>query len=60
MIFKMYIDGSGYGVIADALNAQGYMTKAGKTFGECSISSILRNEGLAHNYIFTVSHKQAC
>lgn len=32
MIFKMYIEGSGYGVIADALNAQGYKTKTGRSF----------------------------
>jgi site-specific DNA recombinase len=52
MIFRMYIEGDGYGVIADALNAQGYMTKAGKPFGKGSISSILRNERYTGVYIF--------
>ena len=52
MIFQMYIEGSGYGVIADALNAQGYMTKASKPFGKGSISSILRNERYTGVYIF--------
>ena len=52
MIFQMYIEGSGYGVIADALNAQGYMTKAGKPFSKGSISSILRNERYTGVYIF--------
>jgi site-specific DNA recombinase len=52
MIFRMYIEGDGYGVIADALNAQGYMTKAGKPFSKGSISSILRNERYTGVYIF--------
>jgi len=52
IIFKMYIEGDGYGVIADTLNAQGYMTKAGKPFGKGSISSILRNERYTGVYIF--------
>jgi len=52
MIFRMYIEGDGYGVIADALNAQGYVTKAGKPFGKGSISSILRNERYTGVYIF--------
>ena len=52
MIFQMYIEGSGYGVIAEALNAQGYKTKTDRPFGKGSISSILRNERYTGVYIF--------
>ncbi len=52
IIFQMYIEGSGYNVIADALNAQGYKTKMNKPFGKGSISSILRNERYTGVYIF--------
>ncbi len=52
LIYKLWNEGNGYGKIADALNEQGYKTKAGKPFGKNSTSSILRNERYTGVYIF--------
>lgn len=43
MIFRMYLDGYGYSEIINELNANGYKTKRGQTFGKNSINSILHN-----------------
>jgi site-specific DNA recombinase len=43
LIFKMYIEGSGAGTIADCLNSLGYKTKKGKAFESSTILFILRN-----------------
>lgn len=51
LIFEMYADGHGYNTIIDRLNALGYKTKAGKSFGKNSLYSILNNE----KYIGTFS-----
>lgn len=44
LIFQMFLAGAGYGEIIDELNARGYRTKRGGTFGKSSIYDILRNE----------------
>ena len=44
LIFSLYADGKSYKYIIDQLNALGIRTKAGRSFGVNSISTILRNE----------------
>jgi len=55
LIFKMYLDGNGYGKIIDELNLQGYKTKTGRSFGKNSIQEIMRNEKYIGTYIFNRS-----
>lgn len=43
-IFKLYLEGNGYGAIATELNRKGYLTKKGVPFGKNSIREILVNE----------------
>lgn len=43
-MFKLFLEGYGYGQIIDELNIRGYKTKTGRTFGHNSIAEILRNE----------------
>lgn len=43
LIFKMYLEGCGYTEIIQELNASGYKTKRGQSFGKNSINSILHN-----------------
>jgi len=52
MIYSMYLSGYGYQQIADALNADGYKTKAGNAFNRNSFAEILRNEKYTGVYIF--------
>ncbi|WP_159413127.1 recombinase family protein [Ruminiclostridium josui] len=58
MIFEMYCDGYGYSSIIDALNAKGYKTKNGMTFGKNSISSILSNEKYAGVFVFNKTERK--
>ncbi|MDP4179060.1 MAG: recombinase family protein [Bacillota bacterium] len=43
IIFKMYIEGSGAGMIAKHLNSLGYRTRAGREFERSSIIFMLKN-----------------
>jgi len=52
MIFRMYLDGSSYTEIIDALNAKGYRTRRGVTFAKNSLYAILRNERYTGVYIY--------
>ncbi|MPM89369.1 hypothetical protein SDC9_136478 [bioreactor metagenome] len=52
LIFRMFLEGNGYGKIIDALNNKGYKTKNEKNFGSNSIHTIVRNEKYIGNYIF--------
>lgn len=52
MIYSMYLSGYSYQKIADALNADGYKTKAGNAFNRNSFIEILRNEKYTGVYIF--------
>jgi len=51
-IFKMYIAGNGYGIIAQDLNDNGQCTKLGRLFTKGSIRDILLNEKYTGTYIF--------
>lgn len=51
-IFKMYLAGSGYGLIAQNLNDNGQCTKLGRLFTKNSIHDILLNEKYTGTYIF--------
>lgn len=52
IIFEMYANDYGYGMICDHLNLKGYKTKIGKTFGKNSIYEILRNEKYIGRYTY--------
>ena len=52
MIFRMYLDGKGYGEIARALAEKGFKTKSGKNFSKVSLHDILRNEKYIGIYTF--------
>jgi Site-specific recombinases, DNA invertase Pin homologs len=52
IIFDMYCNGYGYNLICNELNAHGYKTKPGRSFGKGSISEILRNEKHAGVYVW--------
>ena len=52
LIFQMYSDGYGYNSIIDRLNALGYKTKAGRSFGKNSLYAILNNEKYTGVFIF--------
>lgn len=57
MIFQMKSKGYSYKEISQALNAEGYLTKAnkkkpGKPFGKNSLHDILRNEKYIGNYVY--------
>jgi len=57
LIFNMYADGHGYGDIINALNAKGYKTKAGNTFGKNSIHDLLLNEKYIGVFVFNKAAK---
>lgn len=44
MIYQLYDEGFGYGEIINKLNAQGYQTKSGNSFGKNSLYDLIRNE----------------
>lgn len=52
LIFKLYLDGKGYGEICLALAARGYTTRSGKNFPKNSLHDILRNERYMGTYTF--------
>lgn len=52
LIYKMFIEGSGYDKIINELNLQGYKTKTGDSFGHNSLHNIVRNEKYTGVYIF--------
>lgn len=52
LIFSLYLDGHGYGLILQKLNSLGYKTKRGWPFGKNSIYEILRNPKYAGHYVF--------
>lgn len=52
IIFKRYVEGSGYNKIVKELNSLGYRTKRGKEFGKNSIYEIIGNEKYTGVYIF--------
>lgn len=58
LIFDLYAKGSGYTYIVDKLNALGYKTKIGNSFGTNSISEILRNEKYTGIYVFNKTPKK--
>lgn len=52
MIFSMYLDGYGYGKIAEKLKLHGYHTKDGRNFAKNSLYDILSNEKyIGHLYV---------
>jgi site-specific DNA recombinase len=55
IIFKKYLEGSGYTEILDTLNQRGYKTKRGMAFGKGSLHEILKNEKYTGSYIFNKS-----
>lgn len=52
LIFRMYLEDTGYAAIIDALNSRGYTTRRGLPFGKNSIYDILRNEKYTGLYIW--------
>ena len=55
LIFSMYLCDYTYQQIADALNADGFLTKIGKPFSKYSFTEIIRNEKYTGVYIFNRS-----
>ena len=58
LIFSMYLCDYSYQQIADALNADGFLTKIGKPFTRNSFIEILRNEKYTGVYIFNRSESK--
>ncbi len=58
LIFSMYLDGHGYGAIAEALAAKGFKTRNGKNFAKNSLHDILQNERYTGTYIFNKTHRK--
>ena len=58
LIFSMYLCDYTYQQIADALNADGFLTKIGKPFTRNSFIEILRNEKYTGVYIFNRSESK--
>lgn len=54
LIYKMYLDGCGYSEIIKELNANGFKTKRGQSFGKNSINSILKNEKYTGIYTYNL------
>lgn len=52
MIYSMYLSGYSCKDIAEQLNSEGYVTKAGNQFAYCSIYEIIKNEKYTGVYIF--------
>jgi site-specific DNA recombinase len=51
-IFRMYLDGYGYTLIAKSLNDRGIGTKSARLFTKISIRDILQNEKYVGTYVF--------
>lgn len=58
IIFQMYADGEGYTSIINTLNANGYKTKVGHSFGKNSLFEILRNEKYIGVYTYNKSARK--
>lgn len=58
IIFEMYADGEGYTSIINTLNANGYKTKVGHSFGKNSLFEILRNEKYRGVYTYNKSSRK--
>ena len=56
-IFKMSLDGMGYGKIAQELNRQGFINKRGRPFAKTSIRDTLLNEKYIGNYVLGLKDK---
>lgn len=52
MIYKMFLDGEGYGSIITSLNKHGYRTKRNALFTKNSIYEILKNEKYTGTFIY--------
>lgn len=52
LVFEMYANGYGYGMIVNELNEKGHRTKQGHLFGKNSIFDMLRNEKYIGRYVF--------
>lgn len=52
MIFNLYLQGYGYHKITNVLEAHGYKTKVGKSFGRNSLYSIINNPRYCGTYTF--------
>lgn len=52
LIFQLYLDGVGYGGIAQELTARGFRSQLGKVFSNNAIHDILANEKYAGVYVF--------
>lgn len=52
LIFKLYLEGHGYGEIGSILTKLGYKTKTGKDFGKNSCFDILGNEKYTGVYVY--------
>jgi site-specific DNA recombinase len=55
LMFRMVLDGHGYSEIIKQLNAAGYKTKAGRSFGKSSVHDILVNRKYKGEFIFNRS-----
>ena len=52
IIYRMYLQDTGYAAIIDELNRGGYKTRRGQPFGKNSIYEILRNEKYTGVYVW--------
>ena len=52
LLYQMYDEGEGYTAIIRKLNALGYTTKVGKSFGKNSLYELLHNERYKGSYVY--------
>ena len=52
LIFDLFLQGFSYAMIADQLNAKGYLSKRGNTFTKNTVRDLLCNEKFTGTYIF--------
>ena len=52
LIFQLFLEGNGYGSIANELGKRGYRSKKGKVFSHNALHDILLNEKYAGVYVF--------
>ena len=60
LIFQLYLDGVGYGGIAQELTARGFRSQLGKVFSNNAIHDILANEKYAGVYVFNKAFGKGC
>lgn len=58
MIFSLYDEGYGYGEIIAKLNAQGFKTKRGNSFGKNSLYDLIRNERYKGVFVYNKHSKR--